>query len=148
MGFSRQGYWSGLLLPSTGDLSWPRDQTPVSCTEDRFFTNWATRKACYCLGRSKRSLCSPLRRHSEGVGNMDYLSQLGGKKPGIEMNYSWKVCGEASCLIEWIHLTYMGDSQGYNRFFFLSTETVLAWTKRNKERMKWIKGSCWCLKIL
>ena len=25
--------------------SWPRDQTQVSCTAGRFFTNWATRKA-------------------------------------------------------------------------------------------------------
>ena len=30
MGFSRQGYWSGLPFPSPGGSSQPRDQTPVS----------------------------------------------------------------------------------------------------------------------
>ena len=30
MGFSRQEYWSGLLFPSPGDLSQPRDRTQVS----------------------------------------------------------------------------------------------------------------------
>ena len=50
-------------------------------------------------------------------GKHGYLSQLGGKKPGIEMNYSWKVCDGASCLIEWIPMTYMGDPQGCNGFF-------------------------------
>ena len=31
MGFSRQEYWSGLLFPSPGGSSRPRDQTRVSC---------------------------------------------------------------------------------------------------------------------
>ena len=30
MGFSRQEYWSGLPLPSPGDLCWPRNWTRVS----------------------------------------------------------------------------------------------------------------------
>ena len=29
----------------SGGFSWPRDQTLVSCTAGRFFTNWATRSA-------------------------------------------------------------------------------------------------------
>ena len=31
IGFFRQEYWSGLPCPPPGDLSWPRDQTHVSC---------------------------------------------------------------------------------------------------------------------
>ena len=31
LGFSRQGYWSGLPCPSPGESSQPRDQTYVSC---------------------------------------------------------------------------------------------------------------------
>ena len=30
MGFSRQGYWSGLPFPYPGESSWPRAQTPRS----------------------------------------------------------------------------------------------------------------------
>ena len=45
MGFSRQGYWSGLPLPPPGDSSWPRDRTWVSCIAGWFFTSWATREA-------------------------------------------------------------------------------------------------------
>ena len=37
MGFSRQEYWSGLLFPSPGESSWPRDWTLVSCTAGRLF---------------------------------------------------------------------------------------------------------------
>ena len=45
MGFSRQDNWSGLLFPSPGDSSQPRDWTQVSCIADRRFTIWATREA-------------------------------------------------------------------------------------------------------
>ena len=45
MGFSRQGYWSGLTFTSPRGSSQPRDQTQVSCTAGRFFTDWATREA-------------------------------------------------------------------------------------------------------
>ena len=37
--FPRQEYWSGLPLPSLGDLPQPRDQTLVSCIAGRFFTD-------------------------------------------------------------------------------------------------------------
>ena len=44
--FSRQGYWSGLPFPSTGNLpNQARDQSRVSCTAARFFTEWARREA-------------------------------------------------------------------------------------------------------
>ena len=43
MGFSMHEYWSGLLFPSPGESSWPRDQTRVSCIVGRCFTVWATR---------------------------------------------------------------------------------------------------------
>ena len=43
--FSRQGHWSGLPFPSPGDLPNPGNQSRVSCTADRFFTDWATREA-------------------------------------------------------------------------------------------------------
>ena len=33
-----QEYWSGLLFPSLGASSWPRDRTCVSCLAGRFFT--------------------------------------------------------------------------------------------------------------
>ena len=45
MGFSRQEYWSGLLFPSPGDLSWPRNQTNVSCSScigRQILYHWAT----------------------------------------------------------------------------------------------------------
>ena len=73
MRFSIQEYWSGLLCPSPGGSSQPRDWTWVSCIAGRFFTVWATRKArriyrrvlyCYCnfsislkLHQNKRNLC-------------------------------------------------------------------------------------------
>ena len=41
MGLSRQEYWSGLLFPSPGEYSRPRDQTRVSCVScitGRLFT--------------------------------------------------------------------------------------------------------------
>ena len=34
-----------LAIPFSRRSSWPRDQTQVSCTADRFFTIWATRVA-------------------------------------------------------------------------------------------------------
>ena len=34
-----------VVIPFSRGSSWPRDQTQVSCSEDRFFTSWATRKA-------------------------------------------------------------------------------------------------------
>ena len=41
MGFSRQGYWSGLPFPSPGSSSWPSDRTQVSCIAGRLFAIWA-----------------------------------------------------------------------------------------------------------
>ena len=43
--FSRQEYWSGLPLPSPGDLPWPRDRTRVSCIGRHILYHWATREA-------------------------------------------------------------------------------------------------------
>ena len=37
MGFSRQEYWSGLPLPSPGDIPDTRDRTQVSCIAGRRF---------------------------------------------------------------------------------------------------------------
>ena len=34
-----------VAYPFSRGYSWPRNQTGVSCTADRFFTNWAIRKA-------------------------------------------------------------------------------------------------------
>ena len=45
MGFSRQEYWSGLPLPSPGDLSDPGISW-ISHIAGRFFTIWAIREAC------------------------------------------------------------------------------------------------------
>ena len=51
MGFSRQEYWSHLPYPSPRDLPDPGMEPgfpalqAVSCIADRFFTDWATRKA-------------------------------------------------------------------------------------------------------
>ena len=36
-------------LPFFRESSWPRGQTPVSCTPGRFFTAWATKKALLLL---------------------------------------------------------------------------------------------------
>ena len=45
VGFSRQGYWSGLPFPSTGDSSRPRNQTRVSHIASRRIIIWATWEA-------------------------------------------------------------------------------------------------------
>ena len=45
MEFSRQEYWSGLLLPFPRNQFQPRDWTEVPCIAGRFFTIWATREA-------------------------------------------------------------------------------------------------------
>ena len=45
---TRQEYWSGLLFPSPGESSRPRDWTRVSCIAGRFFTVWATRETLTC----------------------------------------------------------------------------------------------------
>ena len=50
MGFSRQERWSGLLFPSPGESSRPRDRTWVSRVSGRRFTIWATREAPRGLG--------------------------------------------------------------------------------------------------
>ena len=47
MGFSRQGYWSGLPFSSPGDLPSPGIEPQVSCTAGRFFTDCATREALF-----------------------------------------------------------------------------------------------------
>ena len=44
MGFSRQGYWSGLSFPSPGESSRPRDQTWISHIAGRHFIIWAVFK--------------------------------------------------------------------------------------------------------
>ena len=47
MGFSRQEYWSGLLLPPPGDLPDPGMEpvSPESRIAGRFFTYWAIQEA-------------------------------------------------------------------------------------------------------
>ena len=45
MGFSRQEYWSRVVIYFSRRSSWPRDQTWVSCIAGRFFTVWATGEA-------------------------------------------------------------------------------------------------------
>ena len=42
---SPPGEW--VASPSSRGSSWPRDQTPVSCTAGRFFSIWATREALW-----------------------------------------------------------------------------------------------------
>ena len=47
MGYSRQGYWSGLPCPLPGESSWPKDPSPSSCSSciaGRFFTTEPPRK--------------------------------------------------------------------------------------------------------
>ena len=39
IGFPRQKCWNGLLFPSSGGSSQPRDQTCVSCIARGFFIN-------------------------------------------------------------------------------------------------------------
>ena len=48
MGFSRQGYWSGLPFPSPGDLPDPGMETASSRIAGRFFTMWTIMEAPYC----------------------------------------------------------------------------------------------------
>ena len=44
MGFSRQGYWSGLPFPFPGDLSNTGIEPGSTCTAGRFFADWAISK--------------------------------------------------------------------------------------------------------
>ena len=44
-GFSQARILDGLLFPSPGDFSQPRDQTRVSCIAGGFFNDWATWEA-------------------------------------------------------------------------------------------------------
>ena len=45
MEFFRPEYWPWVAVPFSRETSQPRDQTQVSHTAGRFFTNWATREA-------------------------------------------------------------------------------------------------------
>ena len=45
MEFSRQEYWSGLVIPFSRWSSQPRDRTQVSLIVGRFFIAWATQEA-------------------------------------------------------------------------------------------------------
>ena len=45
MGFPKQDYWNGVPFPFSRGSSQPSDQTWVSFTTGRFFTDWATGKA-------------------------------------------------------------------------------------------------------
>ena len=47
MGFSRQGYWSGLPFPSPGDLPDPGMEPGSPDIAGRWFTLWASREAQY-----------------------------------------------------------------------------------------------------
>ena len=47
MGFSRQEYWSGVVMSFSRGCSRLRDWTWGSCTAGRCFTLWATRQAQY-----------------------------------------------------------------------------------------------------
>ena len=51
---SRQEYWNGSPYPLPGCLSNPRIEW-VSCTADRFFTNWATSRALQIVDASYKS---------------------------------------------------------------------------------------------
>ena len=44
MGYSRQGYWSGLTFPSPGGSSWARDWTHISCIGRWILYGWAPGK--------------------------------------------------------------------------------------------------------
>ena len=45
MGFSKQEYWSGVVMPSPRGSSPSRDRTWISCLAGGFFTHWATWEA-------------------------------------------------------------------------------------------------------
>ena len=50
MGFSRQGYWSGLLFPSPAESSRCRDRTQISHIAGRHLTVWAAREGTTLWG--------------------------------------------------------------------------------------------------
>ena len=56
MGFFRQEYWGGQLLPSPRDLPHPGIKPWPPAFADRFFTAWSTRKAQQGIEGSKRLL--------------------------------------------------------------------------------------------
>ena len=68
MGFSRYEYWSGLLFPSQGESSRPRNRIRIFHIVGRHFTIWATRKAPLIVqfssvqSLSRVWLCDPMNR--------------------------------------------------------------------------------------
>ena len=80
VGFSRQEYWSGLLFPTPGESSWPRNWTGLSCIAGGFFTNWTVREALTC---SKVSSCN------EGdLGSIPGSGRSPGEGNGNPLQYS------------------------------------------------------------
>ena len=59
VGFSRHEYWSGLLFPSPGESSRPRDWTQVSRIVGRCFTVWATREIKWVLNETPLGSLGP-----------------------------------------------------------------------------------------
>ena len=61
LGFSRQEYWSGLLVPSSKGSSWPRDRTSISYISGRFFMAETPEKPASYFGTisqmNSRQLC-------------------------------------------------------------------------------------------
>ena len=95
MGFSRQGYWSGLLLPSPGESSWPRGWT-LHCR--LFFYHWATREApnkCPAAAAAKSlqsclTLCDPIDSSPPGSPIPGILQARTLEWVAISFSNAWK----------------------------------------------------------
>ena len=85
MEFPKQDYWNGLLFPSAGESSQPRDWTQVSCIAGGFFTIWDTR----CINSLGVTIKMATRPCSASLGIQHLLlagglrSSLGGPSTGL-----------------------------------------------------------------
>ena len=72
MKFSRQEHWSGLPLPSWGDLPNPGIEPKLSCIAGRCFTDWCPREALLVQSDLNKGITEP-KPVEERKGNLGNL---------------------------------------------------------------------------
>ena len=83
LGFSQQGYWSGLPFPPPGELPWSRHQTHVSCIGRQIFaTEPSGNPTTDCsvqfisVAQSCPTLCNPMNHSTPGLPVHHQLPEL------------------------------------------------------------------------
>ena len=107
-GFSRQDYWSGLLLPPTGDLLIPGTEPSSPALAGGFFPIEPPGKPTYCGFSCVRLFATlwteaPQGPLSMGFSRQEYWSGLPFPSPGIQVGIT-PIQGSnscVSCLLHW-----------------------------------------------